>query len=44
MPPFLRWIDPTLEEDVQWVFIKALNVRDGALIVTPSATTFTELI
>src|SRR6266516_6558932 len=31
---FTNRIDPTLEEDVQWVFIKALNVRDGALIVT----------
>jgi hypothetical protein len=27
-------IDPTLEEDVQWVFIKAMNIRDGALLVT----------
>jgi hypothetical protein len=31
---FTSPIDPTLEEDVQWVFIKALNVRDKALIVT----------
>jgi hypothetical protein len=31
---FTNRIDPTLEEDVQWVFIKALNIRDGALIVT----------
>ena len=31
---FTNRIDPTLEEDVQWVFIKALKVRDGALIVT----------
>jgi hypothetical protein len=31
---FTNWIDPTLEEDVQWVFIKALNIRDGALVVT----------
>jgi hypothetical protein len=31
---FVNQIDPTLEEDVQWVFIKALNIRDGALIVT----------
>jgi hypothetical protein len=30
---FTNRIDPTLEEDVQWVFIKALNIRDGALIV-----------
>jgi len=27
-------IDPKVEEDVQWVFIKALNVRDDMLIVT----------
>src|SRR5256884_6316975 len=31
---FTNRIDQTLEEDVQWVFIKALNIRDGALIVT----------
>jgi hypothetical protein len=31
---FTNRIEPGLEEDVQWVFIKALNVRDGALIVT----------
>jgi hypothetical protein len=31
---FTNRIEPTLEEDVQWVFIKAINVRDGALIVT----------
>jgi hypothetical protein len=31
---FTNRIDPTLEEDVQWVFIKALNFRDGALVVT----------
>ena len=31
---FTNRIDPTLEEDVQWVFIKALNIRDGALMVT----------
>jgi hypothetical protein len=31
---FTNRIDPMLEEDVQWVFIKALNIRDGALIVT----------
>ena len=31
---FTTRIDPTLEDDVQWVFIKALNIRDGALIVT----------
>ena len=32
---FVNRIDPKLEEDVQWVFIKALRVQDGALIVTP---------
>src|SRR6266446_6216181 len=31
---FMNRIDPTLEEDVQWVFINALNIRDGALVVT----------
>jgi len=31
---FTNRIDPKLEEDVQWIFIKALNIRDGALIVT----------
>ena len=31
---FTNRIDPTLEEDVQWVFIEALNIRDGALVVT----------
>jgi hypothetical protein len=31
---FTNRIDPTLEEDVQWVFIKTLNIRDGVLIVT----------
>ena len=31
---FTNRIDPTLEEDVQWVFIKTLNIRDGALVVT----------
>jgi hypothetical protein len=31
---FTNRIDPTLEEDVQWVFIKAMNIRDGALMVT----------
>src|SRR6188472_3670666 len=31
---FTNRIDPKLEEDVQWVFIKALRIRDGALIVT----------
>lgn len=27
-------IDPSLEEDVQWVFITALGVRDNTLVVT----------
>jgi hypothetical protein len=31
---FTNRIDPRLEEDVQWVFIKALNIRNGALVVT----------
>src|SRR5438046_7430967 len=32
---FVSRIDPNLEEDVQWVFIKALRFQDGTLIVTP---------
>jgi hypothetical protein len=31
---FTNRIDPKLEEDVQWVFINKLNVRDGTLLVT----------
>src|SRR6058998_3401815 len=31
---FTNRIDPKLEEDVQWVFIKVLRVRDGTLMVT----------
>lgn len=31
---FTNPIDPRLEEDVQWVFIKTLNVQDGRIIVT----------
>jgi hypothetical protein len=31
---FTNRIDPKLEEDVQWVFIKTLNVEDGRLTVT----------
>jgi hypothetical protein len=31
---FTNRIDPNLEEDVQWVFIKALNIKDGRLMVT----------
>ena len=36
---FTNRIDPTLEEDVQWVFIKALNIRDGALVATSERDT-----
>jgi hypothetical protein len=31
---FINRIDRNLEEDAQWVFIKALNIQDGRLIVT----------
>jgi hypothetical protein len=31
---FANGIDPNLEEDAQWVFIKALNIQDGRLMVT----------
>lgn len=31
---FTNGIDPSLEEDVQWVFIKELNIQDGRLMVT----------
>src|SRR6266513_2139642 len=31
---FTNRIDPKLEEDVQWVFIKTLSAQDGTLIVT----------
>lgn len=31
---FTNRIDPTLEEDVQWVFIDSLILRDGTLVVT----------
>ena len=31
---FNNRIDPKLEEDVQWVFIKSLSLRDGMLMVT----------
>ena len=31
---FTNRIDPKLERDVQWVFIRTLSVRDGVLIVT----------
>jgi len=31
---FTNRIDPKLEEDVQWVFIKTLTIQDGRLMVT----------
>jgi hypothetical protein len=31
---FTNRIDPTLEEDVQWTFIKSLSLRNGMLMVT----------
>jgi hypothetical protein len=31
---FTNGIEPRLEEDVQWVFINKLNVRDGRLLIT----------
>src|SRR5215510_7003492 len=31
---FTNPIDPNLEEDVQWVFIKSLHIHDGRLLVT----------
>ena len=31
---FTNPVDPKLEEDVQWVFIKALSVKDNVLLVT----------
>lgn len=31
---FTNNIDPNLEEDVQWLFIKSLNIQDGRLLVT----------
>jgi hypothetical protein len=31
---FTNRIDPKLEEDVQWIFINKLSVRDGTLLVT----------
>jgi hypothetical protein len=31
---FTNRIDPNLEEDVQWIFINALNIQDGRLMVT----------
>jgi outer membrane protein assembly factor BamB len=31
---FTNRIDPKLEEDVQWVFIKSLTIQDGRLVIT----------
>jgi hypothetical protein len=31
---FTNRIDPNIEEDVQWVFIKGLSIQDGRLMVT----------
>src|SRR4029453_3633958 len=31
---FTNAIDPNLEEDVQWVFIKALNIQNAGFMVT----------
>jgi hypothetical protein len=31
---FTNPTDPNLEEDVQWVFIKTLNIQNGTLIVS----------
>ena len=31
---FINRIDPKLEQDVQWVFVKSLSIRDGMLMVT----------
>jgi hypothetical protein len=36
---FTNRIDPKLEEDVQWVFINTLSIRDDTLIVTPERGT-----
>ena len=41
---FKNPIDPNLEEDVQWVFIRTLGVRDGALLATIERGRFTVLI
>ena len=41
---FKNPIDPNLEEDVQWVFIRTLAVRDGALLATIERGRFTVLI
>ena len=31
---FTNRVDPNLEQDVQWVFIRGLNIQDGRLLVT----------
>jgi hypothetical protein len=31
---FRNWINPLLEEDVQWVYIESLQIRNGKVIVT----------
>jgi hypothetical protein len=41
---FTNRIDPKLEQDIQWVFIKTLSVRDGTLWSRPSAVRRTRLI
>jgi len=40
---FTNRIDPKLEKDVQWVFIKALSVQDGRLMVTSEHGTTYEI-
>ena len=41
---FTNRIDPKLEEDVQWVFIKALTVVDGVLLLRRNMAADTRLI
>ena len=41
---FTNRIDPKLEEDVQWVFINTLSIRDHTLIVTSERGRPTRLI
>lgn len=31
---FTNVIDPELEEDVQWVFVKQMKLKDGKLLIT----------
>lgn len=31
---FKNWINPFLEEDVQWVYIKSLQIAEGRVLVT----------